>query len=156
MAETLFEGELFADYFQLLIGRPEVLPQAIPTDWNDDSLADRLVCFPGGAVATTERNMSVPVRVSLHADRPDGEDAADHVVSGWIETGGILLVAGLMDDLAKTPRLAVPPGGLGVRVSSHGLDTLSVDGLDGDDRYAIALWPAPEFPLSVERRFPLR
>ncbi|WP_313013585.1 hypothetical protein [Brevundimonas sp.] len=43
----------------------------------------------------------------------------------------------------------MPAGDYAARVSHGGLDTLSEDGLDGDDRYRIQLWPGPVRPVTV-------
>ncbi|WP_330479621.1 hypothetical protein OG301_38425 [Streptomyces platensis] len=42
-----------------------------------------------------------------------------------------------------------------VRVYSNGLHTISEDGLDGEDRYHVVLWPTDEgHPAQVLKRYP--
>ncbi len=60
-----------------------------------------------------------------------------------------LIVFGCTDDPNAALRIAVPAGDYAARVSHGGLDTLSEDGLDGDDRYRIQLWPGPVRPVTV-------
>ncbi len=54
---------------------------------------------------------------------------------------GQLVLAGMTDDESTSPRLNVKSGLLGVRVCYSGLETLSEDGLDGEDQYLVQLWP---------------
>ncbi|MDW4736332.1 hypothetical protein NQ293_26040, partial [Escherichia coli] len=51
-------------------------------------------------------------------------------------------------------RIDVAPGTYRVRVSYGGLDTLSEDGLEGDDRYRLQLWPAPPIAVRVVKQRP--
>jgi len=51
-------------------------------------------------------------------------------------------------------RIPVPPAVYRVRVSYGGLDTLSDDGLEGDDHYRLQLWPATSIAISVLKQRP--
>ncbi len=62
------------------------------------------------------------------------------VEAGFDCPSGRLVLAGLSDYEPSAPRLVVPAGRLGLRTRLRGLDTLSADGLAGDDRYEIQLW----------------
>ena len=46
-------------------------------------------------------------------------------------------------------RASVPPGTLRAMVIFTGLDTLSEDGLDGDDHYVVHLWPGESIGVTV-------
>jgi hypothetical protein len=48
----------------------------------------------------------------------------------------------------------LPAGTYRVRVHASGFDTLSPDGLDGDDHYHLTLWPAAPEPPRVIKRYP--
>ncbi|GLK56696.1 hypothetical protein JOD31_002729 [Methylopila capsulata] len=153
---TLYEGEIFADYFQIYL-RDEDHAE-LPEDYSDESIARRVVAGAHGIVVHTARNMSVPVRVEWLDQRPAPDiDAFDHVAdAGFSSPTGRLVLAGMTDDEATAPRLAVPAGPIGLRVSFSGLDTLSDDGLDGADRYLVQLWPESECPpLLVLKASPL-
>lgn len=54
------------------------------------------------------------------------------------------MLAGLTDDVTTAPRLPVQAGRLEVRACFAGLDTLDADGIEGEDRYLVPLWPGPE------------
>lgn len=138
---TLYQGELFADYFQIYLhdaGHPD-----LPDDYTDEMLARRLMVGPHAVVLQTVRNMIVPIRVEWHGQRPALDlDAYQHVVEAHFDCpSGQLVLAGLTDFAPTAPRLAVTVGRLGVRAGFSGLDTLNEDGLEGDDRYVIQLWP---------------
>ncbi len=140
-SSILYQGELFADYFQLYLhdeGHPD-----LPDDYTDEVLARRLMVGPYAVVLQTARNMTVPIRVEWHDQRPAPDlDAYQHVVEARFDCpSGQLVLAGLTDYAPTAPRLPVTVGPLGVRASFSGLDTLDEDGLEGDDRYVIQLWP---------------
>ncbi|MEV5479995.1 MULTISPECIES: hypothetical protein [Streptomyces] len=53
------------------------------------------------------------------------------------------------------PRIPLTPGAYAARVYSRGLHTISEDGLDGEDRYHVVLWPTDEdHPAQVLKRYP--
>ena len=144
MLQVLFEGNLFADYFQITL-REEARP-TLPNDYSAATIARRLMVGPHGVIVHTARNMTVPVRVTWLEERPAVDhDAFQHVVeAGFASPTGLLVLAGLTDNVAEAPRLTVPAGPLGVRACFAGLDTLDEAELDGDDRYLLQLWPGPE------------
>lgn len=90
--------------------------------------------------------MRVPVRIEWHDKRPALDlDAYQHIVEAHFDCPcGQLVLAGLTDYDPTAPRFSVRAGPLGVRASFSGLDTLSEDGLEGDDRYVVQLWPGAE------------
>ncbi|RKE84227.1 hypothetical protein DFO46_0990 [Rhizobium sp. AG855] len=152
---TLCQGEIFADYFQLYL-RDEAHCE-LPNDYTEDSMARRLMVGPTGVIVHTVRNMDVTVCIEWHDQRPKPDlDSLHHVVDAGFDCAtGQLIVAGMTDDEATSPRLTVTPGPLGVRVSWSGLDTLSEDGLDGEDQYLLQLWPeAGPVALQVLKAWP--
>jgi hypothetical protein len=141
LVRVLYEGKLFADYFQIYL-RAEAHPD-LPDDYSKDALARRLSAGPYAVVLHTARNMTVPVRVEWSDQRPSPDlDAYDHVAeAGFNCPSGRLVLAGLTDYDPTAARLSVQAGMLGVRVNISGLSTLSENGLEGDDRYRVQLWP---------------
>ncbi len=137
----LYAGELLADYFQIYL-RDAAHPD-LPDDYTDAAIARRLVAGPYGVILHTVRNMPVPLRVEWHSERPAPDLEADQQVveAGFGCPSGRLVLAGLSDYEPSAARLAVPAGRLGLRARFRGLDTLSADGLAGDDRYELQLWP---------------
>jgi hypothetical protein len=144
MFQVLYQGDLFADYFQIYL-RDEAHPD-LPDDYTDESIARHLMAGSHSVIIHTARNMMVPVSVEWHHQRPVPDlDAFQHVVeAAFACPTGRLVLAGLTDSEATAPRLAVKAGFVGVRMNLSGLDTLSENGLEGDDRYLVQLWPGVE------------
>lgn len=141
---VLYRGNLFADYFQIYL-RDEAHSD-LPDNYTDEAIASRLMVGPHAVILHTARNMTVPIRVEWHDQRPALDlDAFQHVVEASFDCpSGQLVLAGLTDYDATAPRLSVKAGPLGVRASFSGLDTLSEDGLEGSDHYRVQLWPGAE------------
>jgi hypothetical protein len=144
MFEVLYDGNLPADYFQIYL-RDDAHPD-LPDDYTDEALSRRLMAGPNAVILHTVRNMTVPIRVEWHDQRPGPAlDAFQHVVETRFDCpSGRLVLAGLTDYDLTAPRLSVKAGRLGMRANFSGLDTLSEDGLEGDDRYVVQLWPGGE------------
>lgn len=152
---VLYRGTIFADYFQIYL-RDDAHPD-LPDDYSPESLARRLIVGRHGVIMQTARNMTVPVSVEWHDRRPAPDlGLYQHVVEASFEAPtGWLVLAGLTDDEASAPRLAVRPGPVGIVAGQAGLDTLSDDGLDGADRYDVMLWQAEaSVPLTVRKSWP--
>jgi len=65
---------------------------------------------------------------------------------------GPLVVAGCPDYLPDAKRIALAPGVYRVRVSYGGLDTVSEDGLDGNDRYRVQVWPGSASDVRIAKQ----
>ena len=145
--------EIFANYRQFYLWDHERNSGA-PTDYDDEDIRRRIKAVPFVVVVQPERDMIVPVAIEVLAEPPsDGTiEEWDHVAeasldlpSGKLEihecTGGSIDI------------LCVPSGSYRVRVYFGGLSTLSSDGLDGDDRYRVVLWPGPVAPIRVLKHY---
>jgi hypothetical protein len=144
--------EIFADYFQFYLWDGGRRPDA-PTDYTDDDTKRRIKAAPFVVVILPARNTTVSVEIEVARDRPGlSFENWDHVVEASIElpsgrleihecTGGSIDV------------LPVEPGTYRVRAYYGGLNTLSDDGLEGDDHYRIFLWPAPFSPEEVLKQY---
>ncbi|SFU88345.1 hypothetical protein SAMN02799631_02888 [Methylobacterium sp. 174MFSha1.1] len=143
---------ILADYHQFYLWDHGASPDA-PTDFTAADVARRIKAAPFVVVVQPERNMEVPVEVEVVRDAPPLDlDRWDHVAeaslalpSGRLEihecTGGSVDV------------VPVAPGIYRVRAEHGGLGTISPDGLDGQDRYRIVLWPAPFAEVSVLKQY---
>ena len=133
---------LFADYFQFYI-QDEAATGDLSNSWNEEATARMLAVAPGAIGIATARNMHVPVALEIH-DQDSGDDisAWDHVVEASLHvTSGRIVIAGCTDYFSDAVRVEVPSGSHRVRVFYGLLDTLSEDGLSGDDHYKVQLWP---------------
>ena len=143
---------VFADYHQFYIWDAGSDPEA-PLDYTDDDVSRMVKCAACVLVVQPVRNMDVPVELQVHQTDPGFDPPSwDHVVECSLDlptgklqvhecTGGALL------------DLDVLPGIYQVRVLFGGLGTLSDDGLDGDDRYCVDLWPGPARDLVIIKQW---
>jgi len=138
-----FEYKLFADYFQFYL-QDESVEGDVSESWSAEAEARLLAVAPGTVGVGTVRNMDVPVTVELLDAQPDSDFKDwDHVTECAIEVlSGRIVIAGRTDYFPDASRIDVEPGSYRVRISYGHLDTLSDDGLDGDDRYRVQLWQA--------------
>ncbi|MBR1230960.1 hypothetical protein [Bradyrhizobium sp. AUGA SZCCT0182] len=145
-----FELVLFADYFQFYI-QDEAAKGDLSQAWNEEATDRLLALAPGTVGIGTVRNMDVPVTVDFLEHAPEDEFSEwDHVVEAGLDvTSGRIVIAGCTDYFPDAKRVEVPPGVYRVRVSYGALDTLSEDGLSGDDRYRLQLWPAASTAVHI-------
>ena len=145
MAQRSFE--LFADYYQFYL-QDERAPGDLGDAWTDAAVDQLLAVKPGVIGVGTVRNTGVPVEVEvLHAAPSDDLTGWDRVNECSLEVpSGRIVVAGSTDYFPDAARIEVAPGSYRARVYYAGLDTVSPDGLEGHDRYRIALWPGTTGP----------
>jgi hypothetical protein len=100
------------------------------------------------------RNMDVPVEVELLQSTPsESFGASDQVNECDIEIrSGTLVIAGCTDYFPDAARIKVEPGSYRARVYYGKLDSLSEDGLDGNDHYKVSLWMSEPSGLHILKR----
>lgn len=146
---------VFADYHQFYLWDANASPEA-PIDYTDADIARRIRTAPHVVVIQPDRNMTVPVTLEvLGAPPPLALSSWDHVAEASLDLpSGVLelheCTGGSLD------RIALAPGTYRVRAHFGKLAELSEDGLEGNDHYAIAVWPAPSAPIAVLKEFPSR
>ena len=153
MEHRRYDLELFADYFQFY-----VCDGAFVTDtgtlW-DDATTDRMLAVGPDLIAVgTARNMSVPVTIELTPDAPidDSAEWEQVIECGMAVASGVVLAFGCTEERGAAARFEVAPGPYVARVSYAGLTELSDDGLEGEDRYRVQLWPGEITPVRVIKR----
>jgi hypothetical protein len=148
-----FEFELFADYFQFYL-QDESADGNLGDSWTEVAVARLLAVAPGAIGVGTVRNMDVPVVVEVLVAEPIPDlDSWDHVTECSLDVpSGRIVIAGCTDYFPNAERIDVEPGTYLARVSYGALDSLSEDGLDGDDRYRVQLWQAPSIEPRVLRQ----
>ena len=135
---------LFADYHQFYL-QDEAVYGDLSQAWSPEAVERMLAVADGVVGFGTLRNMRVGVTLEM-LEEPPGSDTAgfDHVVEGSLDArSGTLVVAGCTDYFPDAARFALAPGTYRVRLSISGADTLSEDGLEGEDHYLVQLWQAP-------------
>jgi hypothetical protein len=144
---------IFADYFQVYLV-DEKMPWYHPEMWSETVyLQERVAAAPGVIGISTVRDTDVPVEVEVAESEPlDRVDGRDQVVdcgiavqSGKLKLGG----PGLDDDV---PLISILPGTYRARIFFGGLNTLSADGLEGNDRYRIVLWSGKATPVTILKK----
>jgi hypothetical protein len=68
-----------------------------------------------------------------------------------LESGSIV-AAGCTDYFPDAVRIKIPSGPFRVRVSFEGIDSLSAEGLKGNDQYHLQFWPTPMGPVDVLKK----
>ena len=136
--------KLFADYFQFYI-QDENADGNLSDSWNDEAVGRLLAVAPGVVGVGTVRNMDIPVSVEvLDSEAGADFDQWDHVVECTLEVSSTrLVIAGCTDYFPDAARISVSPGTYRLRACYADLNSLSEDGLEGNDRYHLQLWPAP-------------
>lgn len=134
--------KVFADYNQFYIWDREASDQMAPEDWTDEDVEARAKATPHVFVLSPVRNVEVPFVLEIHDSEPQFMSAEwDHIVEASIEipsgqlevhecTGGSLC------------EFRIDPGTYRVRALYKNLDSLSDDGLEGNDSYKATLWKA--------------
>lgn len=150
--------EIFADYFQIYLCDPAYIEDWSAL-WTDQSVDDRIVARAHTVVFGTGRNTTVPVDVVVHKEQPDIAaliGPADHAVVGGLSCrSGQLKVAGCTEYLPDAFTLDTASGPYGVAFLSFDLGTISpTRALEGNDRYALHVWPAATPPkIAVLKRW---
>ena len=144
--------EIFADHHQFYLWDHGRSPEP-PIDYVQADGARRIKAAPFVVVVQPERNMVVPVVLEITDAAPDTSlEDWDHVAEASLDVPSGLLeihecTGGSIDIVS------IEPGTYRVRAYFGGLDTLSADGLDGNDHYRLALWPAAFAPLAVLKQY---
>jgi hypothetical protein len=142
------ELEIFADYFQFYL-QDEAVNEDWGMFWTDETVERMLAVGECSVGIATARNMNVPVVVSVHDAAPDadfGEWELVNECSFSVRSGHVMVIGCTEGSPQERARFSLEPGPYRLRVSYSGLDTLSDDGLEGDDFYRLQVWPGPVAP----------
>jgi hypothetical protein len=152
---STYTYRLFADYSQFYL-QDEGAAGDLSDAWTDEAVADLVALAPGTIGVGTVRNTFVPVKVQIVPGPPPLDlDEWDHIVECDIDVPtGRLVIAGCTDYLPDAARIELDPGQYRARITYGGLDTLSENGLEGDDRYHLALWKASPGGKRILKRHP--
>lgn len=125
-----------------------------PEEYSDSDVKNMVKVAVGLVVVQPARNGTVPVNLAVQDLDPGFEHGEwDHVVETGLEAStGKMEVHECMG--GPVVSFDVRPGAYRVRVLFSGIGTLSSDGMRGDDRYEIVLWPGNATGLSVVKWWP--
>lgn len=143
---------IFADYSQFYL-QDKRSEADLAEIWDERTVADLIAVGPGVVAVGTARNYHVPVTVrTLLAAPEENLNRWDHVAEASLSVpSGFLLVYG-PTEWPNVTRIAIEPDHYVVRIYYANLDTVSSNGLEGDDYYEVALWPGPEKVPQVLKR----
>jgi hypothetical protein len=148
---------IFADYHQIQIFDQQADAGALAEAWDPCAVADRLAVADGCLALATLRNVTVTLTVHTPERQPTLDVAAvDHAVEADIVCpSGALLIVGPTDS-GPAGRVRAHPGRWRCRYTIAGAATVSTDGVSGEERYTLILWPTPTAqPLAVLKRLPV-
>lgn len=136
-----FSIEIFADCYFIYLSDGENNDD-ISSYISDESLRDRLVYTPSKIGIVTARNMDVSLEIEIIDREPSTSlDSWDHAFECSIVINcGRLAIYGPADYRPDAMEISVEPGVYKTRILHRRLDTLSEDGLDGEDSYKVLLW----------------
>jgi len=132
---------IFADYFHFYI-QDESAVGDLANSWNKEATANSLAIADGIIGIGTVRNMEVPVEIVINEKEPiDNIDEYDKINECSIEIKSEkIVIAGCTDYFPEAERIKMDNGIYTVRIYYKNLDSLSEDGLDGDDTYKVVMW----------------
>ena len=143
---------LFADYHQFYL-QDEKSDSSLEDSWTQEATDRLLAVAPGVLGVGTVRNMTVPVSIEVRETEPVQAVQCDHEVECSVEVpSGKLVVAGCTDYFPDATRITVKPGTYRARIYYSNLDSLSEDGLEGEDTYSIVLWPGTPTDVQVRKQ----
>ncbi len=152
---STFQFDVFADYFQVLVcdGGSE---SSISDAWNEQAIRDMFISTENEFSFNTARNMDVPIEIVICNKTPAIELSKwDHIVQCCLNvTTGCLYILGVSDFLPEAKQIAVESGQYIAWILYGGLDSISSDGLEGDDHYQIILLRSDEkiTPKVIKRK----
>lgn len=155
MENQLRSLDLFADYFQFYVC-DGLFETDTGTLW-DKATADRMLAVGPDLIAVgTARNMLVPLTLEILSGEPVKDfHEWDQVIECAVTfASGTVIAFGCTENPDDAERLQVEPGSYAARVSYGKLSDLSEDGLEGNDRYRVQLWPGETVPVTVIKRRP--
>ncbi|MFF8280409.1 hypothetical protein ACF05T_30690 [Streptomyces lateritius] len=157
---TTTELTLFADYFQIHVSDADS-DGDLSDAWTAQAVADHLAVAPDALGIGTAVNVNVSVTVVVLPQEP-GDDSSefDHVVEASLDvSSGRMVVLGCTDYAPDAATFEVPAGWNRVRVSRSNLARAVQADIDSDEspdtieKIRIQVWPAPEFPAKIIKRW---
>jgi hypothetical protein len=145
-----FEYTLFADYFQFYL-QDESAEGDLSNSWTQEATDRLLAVAPGTIGVGTVRDTNVSVVVEISDSEPGADLSAwDYVIECTVEVlSGRVVIAGCTDYFPDAARIELAPGPYRARIYYGDLNSLSEDGLDGDDHYRVVLWRAAPGPVQI-------
>jgi hypothetical protein len=144
---------IFADYFQFYLWDSD--ERSAPETWTEQDVQNRAKATDGVVVISPIRNMSVPVEITIWDSEPH------YLLAQWQHLVEVPLL--LQKDFLEIHEctgdpmvhFSIPAGDYTVRALFRGLDSISGDGLEGEDFYEVQIWPQRLPALRVLKQWPV-
>lgn len=148
---TASHYEIFADYHQFYLQDDDQSFGDLSAAWTEEVTERLLAVAPHVIGVGTARNMTVPVSVFVHGTHPQiKEEEWDHITTASVKIDtGRIVVAGCTDYFPAAARIDVQPGLYEAIVCYGKLESLSADGLEGEDSYHVHLFPGREISPAI-------
>ena len=142
---------LFADYYQFYLQDDDSEVGDLSDAWTTEAVKRKLAIAPNTIGVGTARNMDVPVEIQIHDEEPKiNFDEWDLINQCSIEINtGRIVIAGCTDYFPDAMRIDISPRIYQSIICYKALDSISDDGLDGDDSYLIHLFPGKEIETTT-------
>lgn len=138
--------EIYADYSQFYLQDESIINEDCSSAWTQEAVDTMLAISEGSIIVGTMRNMTVPVTIRIFETEPELRNDIDNIGQinecDLVTNSDKLVLSGCTDYLPDALRIEVKKGIYRARLYYGNLDTISEDGLDGDDFYEIHLWPS--------------
>ena len=149
-----YNFDVFADYFSFYLQDEQAEYDESLIDFVVAQTIENLFAVTSGMIHIgTVRNMTVPFTVEIHDSEPKEDFTLwEQITECSIEIpSGMIVVMG-NDYFPEAPRLKLAPDTYRARIFYDGLNTLSEDGLNGDDKYKVVLWRGKAVEPQVLKR----
>lgn len=139
--DMIYDFKISADYFQIYLEDSS----AIDKDqflWTDENIKNMFYSSRYLIVIGTVRDLEVPISIEICKTKPSLDfDVWDQINECGIDiASGNLFISGTTDFIEDFKRINLEPGLYGALLCYRGLNTISDDGLSGDDYYKVYLW----------------
>lgn len=147
---------VFADDWTITVRDAAAPVDGTTRPWLQALLQDFVAAQDGAIGITTARPVNVPLTIDVRSHEPaDDLERWDHVAETSLHTPTGRLITSPFPSRHNDPTtVTVPPGHYAARVHHAGLDTVSADGLDGNDQYHLVFWPGTPRSTRVLKRQP--
>lgn len=140
------EFNIYADFSQFVVCSGGADWSDLYEKWSPAAVEKMIVCGPEYLAVGTARPAYVPVTIRIVEVPPPMDKAAERVRECEITVNADHIeITGVTDNGISGGTLHTSRGVYRARVSYYDLDSIDASGLEGQDRYAVELWP-------VERR----
>jgi hypothetical protein len=143
--------KILADYFHIKLVSDLDKDDHSPT-WNDEEMEVMVSAGTYCVYVFTVRNMNVPLTIHVSDGIPIiNQEEFDQIVECSIDcSSGYLEIENAIECMDSVCTQLLPSGFYGAYVCFKNLNSISEDGIEGNDSYQVFLWRIPSlYPINV-------